>query len=75
MTQTSQINLDTRIYSVSLIIRAINDYEQIANISYEVISDTCKIHLVFKSLSINIQKIIDEFCNYLIGLEALCQGE
>lgn len=68
MEMLNQIVLDSRIYPIYIITKAMEDYRKIAEISYEFNNDTQKVILDFKNFPTDFQIIKDEFCNYLIEL-------
>jgi len=61
------VHFPKSIYRKSIIEKAISDYSQICTITFEIddIGYVCK----FSNGAVELQRIVDEFCNYLIELD------
>lgn len=64
------IGFDDRIYEIKFIMQAIEDYNNIASISYIFNESNHIITLTFKEFTLDFELIKNEFCNYLIELIA-----
>lgn len=68
MDDVCMIKIDQRIYPIEIILRAIEGYRSLADITYKFHKDNQKVFISFENFEIDVEKIKDEFCNYLIEL-------
>jgi hypothetical protein len=71
MININRLSLDTRIYPIEIVQRAISDYKGIAKITFTYIKNTSKLALNFNDIKPDFELIKNEFCNYLIQLHAV----
>jgi hypothetical protein len=64
----NRLDLSLSIYPVRYIISAINDYKQIAKISYKIDEENNKAMLTIEPIVSDFTTIKNELCNYLIAL-------
>lgn len=66
MSNTVTLQIDTDIYPMQAIIRAIRDYAEIANITYSIEDGICV--CTVKACEYSPQETIREFMNYVLGI-------
>lgn len=71
MINMNHLSLDTRIYPIEIVQRAISDYNGMARITFNYVKNTSKLTLNFNALEIDFELIKNEFCNYLIQLHSV----
>ena len=71
----NELILDERIYPLSIMKMAINNYCEISKISLSFNLDSHKVSLNFEDLKIDFDIVKNEFCNHLIELITVTRGE